>query len=292
MAVTKRLAQYAIIRYIPNMLREEFINVGVLLVCPDANYQAVRSLPSFGADSKVKAFEGGDGRFVRHAITKLKNAVEEHQLKRFVSEDAAPAGQLTFSGLAALTASYHNNIQLSEPRPVVTTQPERTLEELFQQFVTAPDKAARDERVTRQTMRKKVYGVFREQGLFDYPEVQHDVKPPVPAPKIDLAYQNEVMHYYHLIPFTDTERTYKTVQSYRMTANDMRDTSALEKVYRDAEFAVLGYYPPKKEALKDTGELLELLQGDGIKTLNYKDAPNIARGILEELRTHGSPIQS
>ena len=292
MAVTKWLAQYAIIRYIPNMLREEFINVGVLLTCPNANYQAVRSLPSFGADSRVKALEGGDGRFVRHAVTKLKNAVEEYGLNRFVGEDIAPAGQLTFFGLAALIASYHNNIQLSAPRPVVTTQPERTLEELFQQFVTASDKAARDERVTRQTMRKRVYGVFREQGLFNYSEVQQDVKPPVPAPKIDLAYQNKVMHYYHLIPFTGTERTYRTVQSYRMTANDIRDTSALEKIYRDAEFAVLGYYPSEKNTLGDTGELLELLQDDGIKTFDYKDAPSIARGILEELRAHGSPMQS
>ena len=284
--MTKMRAQYAVIRYIPDMLREEFINVGVLLVCPAADYQAVRSIPSFGTDSKVKALEGGDGRFVRHAVGKLKNAIEERRLKRFIGEDAAPEGLLTFSGLAALRASYHNNIQLSEPRPTITTQPEQTLEELFQQFVTAPDRMRKEERVTRQTMRKKVYGVFREKGLFDHPEVQQDVKPPVPAPKIDLAYQNNVMHYYHLIPFTDTERTYKTVQSYRMTANDMRDASGLGKAYRDAEFAVLGYYPPKKEAPEDTEELLELLQSDGIKTLDYTEAPRLAKEILEVLHTH------
>ena len=284
--MTKMRAQYAIIRYIPNMLREEFINVGVLLVCPEANYQGMRAIPSFGTDSKVKAFEGGDGRFVRHAVTKLKHAVEDHQLGRFVSENAAPEGLLTFSGLASLSASYHNNIQLSEPRPTVTTQPEETLEGLFQQFVTADKNVSGEGRVTRQTMRKAVYSVFREKGLFDRSEVQQDVKPPVPAPKIDLAYRNNVMHYYHLIPFTDTERTYKTVQSYRMTANDVRDTSHLEKVYRDAKFAVLGYYPPKKEAPEDTEELLELLHNDGIETLNYTDAPKIAQGILEELHAH------
>ena len=284
--MTKMRAQYAVIRYIPNMLREEFINVGVLLVCPAAGYQGIRSIPSFGTDSKIKALEGSDGRFVRHAVSKLKNAVEEHQLERLISGEAAPEGLLTLSGLADLSASYHNNIQLSEPRPTVTTQPKQTLEALFQQFVTAPNKIYKEKRVTRQTMRKKVYGVFREKGLFDHPEVQQDVKPPVPAPKIDLAYQNNVMHYYHLIPFTDTERTSKTVQSYRMTANDMRNASDLGKAYRDAEFAVLGYYPPKKEAAEDTEELLELLHGDGIKTLDYTEAPGLAKEILDVLHTH------
>ena len=33
MAVKRMRALYAVIRYIPNMLREEFVNVGVILVC-------------------------------------------------------------------------------------------------------------------------------------------------------------------------------------------------------------------------------------------------------------------
>lgn len=68
-----------------------------------------------------------------------------------------------------------------------------------------------------------------------------------------------------------------------MTANDMRDTADLERVYWDAEFAVLGYYPPKKDAPEDTGELLELLHNDGIKILDYADAPRNAQSILQEL---------
>ena len=36
--------------------------------------------------------------------------------------------------------------------------------------------------------------------------------------------------------------------------------------------------------------LLELLHGDGIKTLDYTEAPRLAKEILEVLHTHARPV--
>ncbi len=285
-------ALYAVVRYIPNMLREEFVNVGVILVCPETRFQGLRYLPSFGDDSRAKALSNWDGHFVRHALTKLRYAFDHKQLNSFIEEGVSPEGILTPSGLHRLRAFYHNNIQLSEPRSALTSNPEETLEKLFHQFVAVPEEGTKRLRVTRQAMRKQVSSVFRQAGLFERPEVKQDVKPPVPAPKIDFAYQNDVMHYYQLIPFTGTEKTSGTVQSYRMTARDVRSASGLDTVYQDAKFAVLGYYPSNLVEAGETDELLHLLRDDGIETLDYEDAHIIARQIANDLAAHPSKLIS
>ncbi len=124
-------ASYSIIRYIPSILREEFVNVGVILVCPEVRYQAVQALP----DAKLRMFDIVDGRFVQDAITKLRLAAERNRFDEFVSAEAAPEGALTTAGLAKLSASYHNNIRLTKPRTLLTTNPEASLRALHDMFI-------------------------------------------------------------------------------------------------------------------------------------------------------------
>ena len=68
---------------------------------------------------------------MRHALTKLRHAFDHKQLDGFIEEGVSPEGILTPSGLHRLRASYHNNIQLSEPRSALTSNPGETLEKLF-----------------------------------------------------------------------------------------------------------------------------------------------------------------
>ncbi|MEX2540573.1 MAG: DUF3037 domain-containing protein [Trueperaceae bacterium] len=284
--MNKMDAFYSVLRYIPNMLRGEFVNVGVVLVCPKMQFQGIRTIPSFGPESKVRVLGEGDGRFVRHAVTSLSKALQHRTIDRFLSsKKVVTDGLLTYAGLNQLRLTYHNNIQLTEPRPVLVVDPESTLENLYQCFVGAAKREAAGT-VTRKVMRKKVKDAFRKAGVLDRPEFFVETIPPVPAaPKVDFAYRNDVMHYYQVVPFEGSNSTRHTVQSYRMTARDMRDASNLDDMYRSAEFTVLGHYPEHRLS-GETEELVQVLNSEGIRTLDYLEAGSLARKIAKQLNVH------
>jgi hypothetical protein len=281
-------ASYAVIRYIPSILREEFINVGVILVCPEIQYQAVLALPDFStSQGKLSAFDDADGRFVRHAITKLRHAAEEKRFDEYVSARAAPEGILTVSGLIELSATYHNNIRLTEPRTVLTVNPEASLQELYSMFIGVQAPIETAVKVTRETMRAEVVKVFNHFGLFRrYPDkVEQKVKPLPWASKVDIAYRNGAMHFYQLVPFTDADNTARIVGNYLTVARDVRNPKIrLDTNFEHAEFAVFGYYAPEQERVKEIEAIKKRLEREDIKLLDYlEDSPRVAQKISREL---------
>ena len=127
-------AFFMVVRYVPRVLREEFVNVGVVLSCPEANFQDIQTLQSFGDDSKAKLLDG-DGLFVRHTITKLRNTLQGKTLQTMLGEKLSPEGELSLEGMTALHHAYCNNIQFSLPRTVLTGNPKETLYELYTEYV-------------------------------------------------------------------------------------------------------------------------------------------------------------
>lgn len=278
-------ASYAVIRYIPSILREEFINVGVILVCPDVQFQKALALPSFNkGQGKLSVFGDADGRFVQHAVSKLANAIDENKINEFVGSSIAPDGLLTLEGLSILSRTYNNNIRISEPHPVLSTDPNATLNELYHVFVDGLKQEPVKTPVTRTKMRNKVRKAFNQYNLFSrYPDrVKENIQPIAGSTKVDIYYQNGVAHFYQIIPFTDPIRAANMASSYRMLAADIRrdDTST---DFRDAKFAVFGYKPKRD----DTGEIEDVtarLKDDDIELLDYRrDAPVVAEKISLEL---------
>ena len=286
MAVTRVQASYAVIRYIPSILREEFINVGVILVCPEKDYQGVQTLPSFGTEKgKMSVFDDADGRFVRHAITKLTNAAEQRRFDEFVGGEGAPQGLLSTSGLVLLSRTYHNNIRLSEPRTVLTENPGVTLSELYSMFVGFSEEREEDRKVTRGRMRTEVTQAFNRFNLFSrFPNrVRQEVKPLPGSTKVDIVYKNGISHFYQVIPFVDSSRTADAVSKYRMLAIDVRNSEDKPE-YENAEFAIFGYYAPVQGQADEIEEIKERVQSDDIKLLDYReDALSVARQISREL---------
>ena len=290
-------ATFAVIRYIPSIFREEFINVGVILVCPDTRYQAIKALPSFDKDrSKLAAFEDTDGRFVQHAITKLKNAADDKRFDELVGNEAAPEGMLSSSGIRTLARTYHNNLRISEPRTALTTDPAALLNELYGAYVSQEEPTKKDAKVTRSKMRSEVKKVFRRYELFArYPDrVREKVRPPVPlATQVDFAYRNGVMHYYHAVPFDNVETAAGHANDIRAMANDLRNPDlGLDSVFRNAKFTIFGYFPTVNGG-EDVREARALLEQEDITVLDYMvDAEVVAKQIRRELDDNngGGPV--
>lgn len=277
-------AFFMVVRYVPRILREEFVNVGVVLSCPEAEFQDIVHLPSFGQDSRAKVLDG-DGLFVRHTLTKLRNTLQGKTLQTMLGEKLAPESRLTLEGMFALHHAYCNNIQFSSPRTVLTDNPANTLQALYMEYVGEHRVKVEPKSISRTVIRRYVHEVFEQQGLFDFgaASVSQDWRLPIPTePTVDLAYKNDVWHCYQAISFAVRERDFTTtVNAYRTTA---RDAQQYGGEVSNARFMALVHRPSH---LSDKVKNLEIaLEHDGIEVTDYREAPEIAKDIRKHLEAH------
>lgn len=123
----KLLYEYAVIRIVPRVERCEFINAGVILYCRDARYLKMR-------------YEVNENRIIAldpdADITKIRDL-----LKAFgkVCRGELEAGKIAELKIADrfrwLTAQRSTMIQVSEVHPGLTDDPQKKLEQLFQELI-------------------------------------------------------------------------------------------------------------------------------------------------------------
>lgn len=120
---------YSLIQYCPDSSRLEAANIGVLLFCPEIKFLKARiSEP----EARIRQFFGmrkDDDR----KINALKKAIEE-RLKR--EQDWFK----DLHDLEAFISTRANALQITLPRPMKVQDPERELEELFEELVRKPVK--------------------------------------------------------------------------------------------------------------------------------------------------------
>ena len=118
---------YAMIRVVPRVEREEFVNVGIILFCRARRY----------LDCRIALAQ--DRVFALSPDADLA-AIEKH-LDVFAKicaggKDAGPIGQLSLADrFHWLTATRSTTIQVSPVHPGMTTDPQGSLEQLFDRLV-------------------------------------------------------------------------------------------------------------------------------------------------------------
>ncbi|AYL94154.1 DUF3037 domain-containing protein [Mucilaginibacter celer] len=119
--------EYAVIRVVPRVEREEFINIGVILFCAKQKFLKVL----FSLDNKRLAGFCGD-----LDLDCLKDNV--NSLERICNgeKDAGPIALLDQpSRFRWLTATRSTVVQASKVHPGMTADAEATLNKLFEQMV-------------------------------------------------------------------------------------------------------------------------------------------------------------
>jgi hypothetical protein len=123
----KHLFEYAIIRIVPRVEREEFLNVGIVLYCKDRKY----------LDAKYSV---NKERIAALCAEIDCNEIDEH-LRSFEKiargdKDGGSIGALDLpSRFRWLTATRSTVIQTSKVHPGFTEDPQSTLEKLYAQLV-------------------------------------------------------------------------------------------------------------------------------------------------------------
>jgi hypothetical protein len=122
------LFEYAVVRVVPKVEREEFLNVGVILYCRELNFlQVMYSLN----EERLQIF-----------CTQIDKQELMQNLQSFEricigSKDAGPIGSLDIAGrFRWLTATRSTIIQTSKVHPGFCTDPTETLTRLYTQLVS------------------------------------------------------------------------------------------------------------------------------------------------------------
>lgn len=123
----RHLYEYAVIRVLPVVEREEFINVGIILFCKKEAFIRVHyaldaaKLQSFSKDIDVEQIEKN-----LQSLTKIAHG----------EKNCGPISELDVpSRFRWLTAVRSSAIQLSRPHPGMCSDLEKTARRLFEELV-------------------------------------------------------------------------------------------------------------------------------------------------------------
>ncbi len=122
----KSLYEYAIIRLLPNVEREEFLNVGLILFCKHKKFIKV----AFEVDeSRLKAFAEVDVDFIKRNLLAFQQIANANKNSGLVATFDLP------SRFRWLTAMRSSMIQTSRPHPGICSDLEETFNRIYSQNV-------------------------------------------------------------------------------------------------------------------------------------------------------------
>ncbi|MBZ4042358.1 DUF3037 domain-containing protein [Flavobacterium hibisci] len=121
------LYEYAVIRVVPRVEREEFLNIGIILFCKKAKFIKVLSHID---DAKIQALSNDFDLEQLHCnIAALKKIASG-------DKDGGPIGEMDIpSRFRWLTAIRSSAIQTSRPHPGLCEDLEKTIQRLFEELV-------------------------------------------------------------------------------------------------------------------------------------------------------------
>lgn len=130
MMLTK--CQAAGLRYVHDVLTGDFVTIGVVLLCPDQRFLGGRFTRDF---RRAKgAFPGLDSVHLRRVCVTIQEACERWKDRAF-DELPFDGGDPLSAVVAQLVPREDAALQFSPTISGVTSDPQRTLEELFERFV-------------------------------------------------------------------------------------------------------------------------------------------------------------
>jgi hypothetical protein len=123
----KYLYEYAVIRVVPRVEREEFINIGLLLFCKQKKYLRIaHQIPTEKIGLLCPDFD----------IEQLKTNLTSFTKISAGEADAGPIGTFeTAERFRWLTAVRSSSIQTSRPHPGFSTNLDETFEKLYSELV-------------------------------------------------------------------------------------------------------------------------------------------------------------
>jgi len=140
-----------LVRYVPNLVRGESVNIGVLLHCPREKYLGCMFTDDY---RRIKRFHPqADAEFLRELQQDFEKQIDER-------------GDDLDGYLEVMQQSYSNLIQLAEPRSCLLADPQAELQEFFARYV-GPRVSGPEPEDTRLRVKQKLTAALSLAGVWD-----------------------------------------------------------------------------------------------------------------------------
>lgn len=281
---------YSVIRYVPDPIRGEFINVGAIAGSDESSEWEVRQV-----DNPARARrhdERGSLPAVWSFIDNLGRQVDAHEAaieRPRLSEDSL----LSETWLYDTCAKYRNIVQLSAPAPIVADTAAAALDDVFEQLIVDPERHAGGEN-TKHPALAAVRRAYRDVGLLKNRDIHERVvlHAGEHRERIDFAVANgRVVQLAQTWSFrvADQDALAESVRAWGWTVRAMRDSGGAVdladrslEVPNDVDVAVV-LIPPAHEQLAAVDDARAVLEKVDARTLDVEHVSEMASAARELL---------
>jgi hypothetical protein len=160
----KQPLRYAVAKFVPDPLRGEVVNLGLIMGAGDGSWFKARFLRSFGKIESV----GGRGAvaYAKALVRDLDAAVEQDEYQQRLFH-VGSIGVESLADLAHETGGAQTLI-FSQPLAALTDSPSELFEGLYSQLVGRERKRREPSRVAEPTTRDQLRKLFRDQAIHDW----------------------------------------------------------------------------------------------------------------------------
>lgn len=262
---------YSVVRYVPDVVRDEGINIGVALEAGNNGHKSIKIL--FTEDYQRAA------RLDPHFTTRTLEKILSSSAQRITQQ--AAGGRLELSDLIANYSG--GRIQFTEPRITAVDDPNTEIEDLYSRFVYE-QRVEREHGKSDSTLKREVKDVFTKHGI-DHTYLKYGTyKEPILVQgqrakyEFDLKLEvNGTLDLFRCISF-DVDDYHAKVGAAKVLAYDSRDireASPQVEIVSILQPPVRYTVEPKVEAFR---EARAILQHEGVRAFNF--ASNEDRGRL------------
>jgi hypothetical protein len=224
---------YSVIQYCPDLGRVEAVNLGVLLFCPESGFLKAITADS---NSRVLQFFGREGY-----DPKWINSIKKSFHVRLKKEQKAIRN---LDDLRQFIATRANMLQLTRPLPMKVLDPERDLEELYEQILGQSRKQGR-----REGLRQLLAERFRQAGLEN--KIAHDVSVNIPvlgrSVEMPFGFQNGRFNLINPVRFeaVKSDQSFRTACKYAVEGRSIYEHPSDE--LGQLQLLVVGQFRPNDE---------------------------------------------
>lgn len=267
--------KFAIIQFMPDEIKQEVINIGVILHCPEMGMVKTRFLKNLQKLQKIVTMNQiNEFRVFRNNLNKHLRSVDAQMI------DTKLELTITFEYLDELSKLNFNKFQIKNPTPLITEDPFTKLNDLFNFYVFDEDHVERRD----QPLVNTVWTKFIQAGIDNYIRKEVEI-PNFPFP-IDYGFQNGAANLIQTIKFTDSSKdNFKEGLLWR---------DALELKEKVAQFKDSPFYavvkPPKNPQKYGYSLALEQFKDhSNVQIVEY--GTNQFSGLIEHIKEHGHVLQ-
>jgi hypothetical protein len=170
------VCNYAIARFRPYRETGEFVNVGVVLVCPQVNYfgylferRKYKRITDFFPELDVEIFKAGMSGLLKE-LARVTGREHEETLQQFVLREEAHATIARFRELVRIRETLFHFGELST---VLASNPRAKLQELFEYYIKR--QFARDREYQEVIMRRRLADFLQQARLDGYYKLDQQI---------------------------------------------------------------------------------------------------------------------